>query len=76
MIFDFLVKRRTGRKGDSTTKTIFKTISWRIVGTIDTMVIAYLMTGELTVAASIGTIEVFTKMALYYLHERLWNKYI
>lgn len=76
MIFDFLVRRTTGRRGDSTAKTIFKTISWRIVGTLDTMVIAYIMTGELTVAASIGTIEVFTKMILYYFHERLWNKYV
>lgn len=76
MIFDFLVQRRGVKRGDSKTKTIFKTVSWRIVGTLDTMIIAYLMTGELTIAASIGTIEVFTKMILYYFHERLWNKYI
>jgi uncharacterized membrane protein len=76
MIFDFLVHKRGVRRGDSTTKSIIKTISWRVVGTIDTMVIAYILTGELTVAASIGSVEVFTKMILYYFHERFWNKFI
>jgi uncharacterized membrane protein len=76
MIFDFLLHRRGVRRGDSTGKSLLKTISWRIVGTIDTVVIAYLITGELGLAASIGSIEVFTKLILYYFHERLWNKYI
>jgi len=76
MIFDFLVHKRGVRRGDSTTKTIIKTISWRVVGTIDTMVIAYVLTGELAVAASIGSVEVVTKMILYYFHERFWNKFI
>lgn len=76
MLFDFLVHKRGVRRGDSTSKSIIKTISWRIVGTIDTMVIAYVLTGELTLAASIGTVEVFTKMILYYFHERFWDKFI
>ena len=38
------------------------------------MVISYVITGNLKIAASIGFIEVFTKMILYYLHERIWNK--
>lgn len=76
MLFDFLVHKRGVRRGDSTSKSIIKTISWRIVGTIDTMVIAYVLTGELTLAASIGTVEVFTKMILYYFHERFWTKFI
>ena len=76
MIFDFLLKRKGVRQGDSATKSVMKTVSWRIVGTIDTMTIAYLLTGELGIAASIGSIEVFTKLILYYFHERLWNKYI
>jgi len=76
VIFDFLVHKRGVRGGDSNLKSIFKTISWRIVGTIDTMVIAYLITGELAMAASIGSVEVFTKIILYYFHERFWNKFI
>jgi uncharacterized membrane protein len=76
MLVDQFLHKRGVRRGDSNTKTLMKTISWRVLGTIDTMVIAYLLTGELTVAFSIGSVEVFTKMILYYFHERVWNKFI
>lgn len=55
-------------------RSVVKTISWRVLGTIDTMVISYLITGSLAMAASIGSIEVVTKMILYYFHERAWDK--
>lgn len=55
-------------------RSIVKSISWRVLGTFDTMVISYLITGSLAMAASIGSIEVVTKMILYYFHERVWNK--
>ncbi len=55
-------------------RSIVKTVSWRAVGTLDTIIISYLITGSLTMAASIGSIELFTKMVLYYFHERAWNK--
>lgn len=55
-------------------RSVVKTISWRTVGTIDTIVISYFITGNLAMAASIGSIEVVTKMILYYFHERGWNK--
>lgn len=55
-------------------RSVVKSISWRITGTIDTMVISYFVTGDFTMALSIGSVEVFTKMALYFFHERLWNK--
>lgn len=58
--------------GDKPLKSFVKTISWRIIGTIDTMVISYLITGQISYALSIGSIEVFSKMILYYFHERLW----
>ncbi|HNX54757.1 MAG TPA: DUF2061 domain-containing protein [Prolixibacteraceae bacterium] len=55
-------------------RSIVKSISWRTVGTIDTIVISYIITGKPTIALSIGGVEVFTKMALYFFHERLWNR--
>jgi len=55
-------------------RSVVKSVSWRTVGTLDTMIISYFITGNLTMAASIGSIEVFTKMVLYYFHERAWNK--
>lgn len=59
-------------RADRPIKSIMKSVSWRIVGTIDTMVISYFITGKVTVAVSIGSIEVLTKTVLYYFHERLW----
>jgi uncharacterized membrane protein len=55
-------------------RSVVKTISWRTVGTLDTIIISYFITGNLVMAASIGSIEVVTKMILYYFHERAWNK--
>jgi uncharacterized membrane protein len=55
-------------------RSVVKTISWRTLGTIDTIAISYFITGSMAMAASIGSIEVVTKMILYYLHERGWNK--
>lgn len=55
-------------------RSIIKAVSWRTVGTIDTMVVSYFITGNLVMAVSIGSVEVLTKMVLYYFHERAWNK--
>lgn len=55
-------------------RSVVKTISWRTVGTLDTIIISYFITGNLVMAASIGSIEVITKMILYYFHERAWNR--
>ncbi|APY01105.1 DUF2061 domain-containing protein [Lacinutrix venerupis] len=55
-------------------RSLLKTISWRIIGTLDTVLISYLITGTLTMAISIGGIELVSKMALYFFHERAWNK--
>ena len=55
-------------------KSIAKSVSWRIIGTLDTIVIAYFVTGELSKAFEIGFTEVFTKMFLFYVHERVWNR--
>lgn len=49
-----------------------KAITWRIVGTIDTMLLGWLISGDFKVGASIGLLELLTKMVLYYIHERAW----
>ncbi len=53
---------------------ILKTITWRVLGTIDTIVIGGILTGDWKVGVSIGGIEIISKMALYYIHERVWYK--
>jgi uncharacterized membrane protein len=54
---------------------ILKTISWRVVGTIDTMLLSWFVTGSWKMGMTIGGIEVMTKMVLYFLHERAWYKF-
>jgi len=53
-------------------RSIFKTISWRVVASLDTFVISYFITGDFAWAGSIAGLEVITKMVLYYFHERFW----
>jgi uncharacterized membrane protein len=55
-------------------RSLVKAISWRATGTVDTIIISYLVTGTLKLALSIGFVELFTKVGLYYVHERVWNK--
>ena len=54
---------------------ILKSVTWRIVGTLDTIIISGLITGSWEVGLAIGGIEVFSKMVLYYLHERTWYRF-
>lgn len=59
---------------EKTYRSVAKTVSWRIVGTLDTVLISWLIIGDINWAISIGGFELFTKMGLYFLHERIWNK--
>ncbi len=59
---------------DKNYRSLLKSVSWRITGTIDTFIISYIITGKVSLAFSISGVEVFTKISLYYFHERIWNK--
>ena len=54
-------------------RSIVKSISWRAIGTLDTIAISWFVTGTLALALSIGAVELVSKMALYFFHERAWN---
>ena len=51
-----------------------KTISWRIIGTLSTLIIAWIVTGDPLTGFKISVVEFFTKMLLYYYHEKVWFK--
>ena len=55
-------------------RSLVKAISWRVTGTVDTIVVSYFITGHIGTALKIGGLEVFTKIMLYYGHERVWEK--
>jgi len=61
------------KSSESPKRSIAKTISWRAIGTLDTILISWVVTGTLSLAFSIGIIELVTKMVLYFFHERIWN---
>lgn len=68
-MIDYFIK-----KDPSVKRHIAKTITWRIVGTLDTMTVAWIVTGNPITGVKIGGVEVMTKMILYFLHERIWFK--
>ncbi len=79
MILDqFISSKRRSKSLSSTneqlSRSILKSVSWRVIGTLDTIAISWFITGTLEFALSIGFIELITKMVLYIVHERLWNK--
>jgi uncharacterized membrane protein len=53
-------------------RSLAKTLTWRLFATVDTFVISLLVTRKLTWAGSIVGVEIFTKMMLYFAHERVW----
>ena len=57
---------------ETSMRSVLKGFTWRLVATFSTIVIAYLITGETKTALQIGGIEFVAKIAVYYLHERIW----
>lgn len=55
-------------------RSILKAITWRITGTVDTFFLAWIITGKPALAATLSSVEVVTKMFLYYVHERTWTR--
>ena len=56
------------------TRSIAKSLSWRILATLTTIVLAWIVTGEVNYALTIGGAEFFIKMIVYYGHERAWAR--
>jgi len=65
---------KDGKVLESRKRHIAKTITWRFIGTLDTMIIAWVISGNPLTGLKIGFAEVLTKMIIYYLHERVWYK--
>ena len=63
-------------KDKSLIRHFLKTLSYRIIGTITTFLMAFIMTGDINVSGAIGLSEIFLKPIIYFIHERIWFKYI
>lgn len=55
------------------TRALAKAVTWRIIGTLDTFLWSYLVTGHPVAAGQIASLETFTKIGLFYVHERIWR---
>lgn len=60
--------------GDSRRRHLIKTVTWRVLGTLDTIILSWIISGDPFTGLKIGLAEVVTKMILYYFHERSWYK--
>ncbi|WP_304141549.1 DUF2061 domain-containing protein [Mesoflavibacter zeaxanthinifaciens] len=65
---------KDGKILESKKRHIAKTLTWRFIGTLDTIILAWIISGDPLTGLKIGFAEVITKMILYYLHERTWYK--
>lgn len=61
---------------DTPTRSIAKTVTWRITGSTSTFIIAYFVTGSVGASSGITIIQMCVNTVLYWLHERTWNKII
>lgn len=59
---------------DSHSRSIVKALTWRATGSLDTFVLSFFITGSLHLASGIAASELVTKIVLFWLHERVWNK--
>ena len=58
---------------DSYKKTLFKSISWRVIGTLITVLSIYLASGSITASLLIGGVDAVVKTIIYFVHERAWS---
>ena len=59
---------------ESHRRHLLKTVSWRFIGTLDTIILSWVISGDAMIGFKIGGLEMITKMILYYIHERVWYK--
>lgn len=58
---------------ESHTRSIIKAVSWRLFGTLMTMLISFIITKRVSFAIYIGIFEFIAKVFIFYAHERIWG---
>ena len=57
---------------DAHYRSLTKAVTWRLTGSFDTLVLSFLITGNIKIAGTISAVEIVTKILLFYFHERIW----
>ena len=61
-------------KHETHKRSVVKAVTYRIFGTLGTIILVYIFTGKLVLSLQLGFLELITKILLYYGHERVWHK--
>ncbi len=56
------------------TRSIVKGVTWRFVASVTTMIVVFVVTGDLSLVLSVGLVDISLKVLFYYLHERFWGR--
>ncbi len=59
---------------ESHLRSVLKGLTWRIIATSTTILVAYVLTGEMDLAIKVGALEFVLKLIIYYAHERVWQR--
>jgi uncharacterized membrane protein len=59
---------------ETTTRSLIKTVSWRITGSSATFLLSYAVSGNFAMAGTIAVAQIIVNTVLYYVHERVWNR--
>ena len=76
MFIDRFFRRARHNSENTRFKSLLETISWQVLASTGTLVIAWLSTGNFKTGGSIMSLEIFTKMFLYYLRKRFWTRFL
>jgi uncharacterized membrane protein len=58
---------------DTIVRSLVKTISWRLTGTLCTFLISFIILGDITTSSTIALIQLIFNTIMFYIHERIWN---
>lgn len=61
-------------KKETKTRSVVKSITWRMLATITTIILVKIFTGNLKIAISVGFVETLSKLMIFYVHERTWTQ--
>lgn len=71
---NFALEKKDNYMKEKNYRSLVKSLSYRITGTIATFLISYIVTGQLKFALSIMSVDFVSKIVIFYLHERMWNR--
>ena len=67
-------KKQSDKFHHSKKRSLYKAMTYRTIGTLDTFILAWIFTKSAATGSYVAIAEVFTKIIIYYFHERIWDR--